>query len=77
MAKPRFTEEECKKFEEQANPHQWLLSASLLHEQALELYTRREQGFLFLRGPDGYLRGKWSLTNKATFCSAHSRWRTP
>ena len=67
MARPKFTEEECKKFEEVANPHQWLLTADLLHYQALELYARREQGFIFHTGPHGVLRGKWSATNKATF----------
>ena len=67
MARPRFTEEECKKFEEVANPHQWLLTADLLHDQALELYARRERGFLFHTGSDGVLLGRWSATNKATF----------
>lgn len=63
----RFTEEECKKFEEEANPHQWFLTADLLHDQAVELYARRGQGILTQTGPHGVLRGQWSTTNKATF----------
>jgi hypothetical protein len=67
MARRKFSDEECKRFEEEANPHQWFLTASLLHDQALELYARREQGFLSHSGPHGVLRGEWALTNKATF----------
>jgi hypothetical protein len=51
-----FTEEQCKKFEEEANPAQWLVTAALLHGQALELHARREQGFFSLEGPS--VRGK-------------------
>jgi hypothetical protein len=67
MARQKFTEEECKKFEAAADPHQWFLTADLLHDQAVELHARRGQGFLFHRGLGGVLLGKWSATNKATF----------
>jgi hypothetical protein len=43
-ARRKFTEEECKKFEEEANPHQWFLTADLLHDQAVELHDRRGKG---------------------------------
>jgi hypothetical protein len=67
MARPKFTEEECKKFEEEANPHQWFLTASLLHDQAVELDARRGQGTLAQIGPEGYVLGQWAATDKATF----------
>jgi hypothetical protein len=67
MARPKFTEEQCKKFEEEANPHQWFLTASLLHDQAVELDARRGQGILAQIGPEGYVLGQWAATNKATF----------
>jgi hypothetical protein len=67
MARPKFTEEECKKFEEEANPHQWFLTASVLHDQAVELDARRGQGTVAQIGPEGYVLGQWAATDKATF----------
>jgi hypothetical protein len=67
MPRQKFTEKECKEFEEVANPHQWLQTADLLHDQALVLYGRREDGFLFKRDASGRVVGKWASTNKATF----------
>jgi hypothetical protein len=68
MTRQNFTEEECKRFEEEANPHQWFLSANLLHDQAIELHARREQG-IFTRESFGDTRTRtvWAATNKATF----------
>ena len=68
MARLRFTftEEQCKKFEEEANPHQWFLAASLLHDQAVELYARRGQGTIAKLHAGGYVLGQWAATNKAT-----------
>jgi hypothetical protein len=69
MARPRpkFTEEECKRFEEEATPHQWFLTADLLHNQAVELYARRGRGMLAKVDAGGFLLGQWDVTNKATF----------
>jgi hypothetical protein len=66
MARPKFTEEQCKKFEDAANPHQWLLSADQLHVQAVELYDRRGRGMLSRVGV-GVPTVSWDETNKATF----------
>jgi hypothetical protein len=46
MARLKFTEEQCKNFEDAANPHQWFLSADRLHAQAVELHNRRGRGIL-------------------------------
>jgi hypothetical protein len=67
MAWPKFTEEQCKKFEEEANPHQWFLTADLLHDQAVKLHAHRGQGDLTKIGPEGLVLGQWTATNKATF----------
>jgi hypothetical protein len=63
-----FTEEQCKKFEEEANPHQWFLTASLLHDQAVELYARRGQGTIAktTKLNAGYVLGQLAAANKAT-----------
>ncbi len=66
MARPKFTEEQCKEFEDAANPHQWLLSADRLHVQAVELYDRRGRGMLVRVGV-GVPTVSWNETNKATF----------
>jgi hypothetical protein len=60
--------EECKKFEFEANPHQWFLTASLLHDQAVALHASRTQG-RFIRDDfrDTPTRTAWAATNKATF----------
>jgi hypothetical protein len=62
---PGFTEEECKKFEDAANPYQWFLTADLLHDQAVELRGRRDQGKFTHVGLTA--RTEWDATNKATF----------
>ena len=68
MTRQKFTEEECKRFEEEANPHRWFLSASLLHDQAIELHDRRGQGSLIRDDfRDSRTRTVWAATNKATF----------
>lgn len=61
-----FTDVECKAFVEAANPHQWVLTADSLHEQAVALYRRRKEGgLLILHAPDG-ASVAWDNTNKAT-----------
>jgi hypothetical protein len=68
MKRQKFTKEECKRFEEEANPHQWFVSASLLHGQAIQLHARREQGTFTLESfGDPLTRTEWAATNKATF----------
>jgi hypothetical protein len=65
MATQQFSREECEKFEDEANPHRWFLSASLLHDQAVELRARREEGkFIEFASTK---RTEWHATNKATF----------
>jgi hypothetical protein len=66
MARPKFTEEQCKEFEDAANPHQWLLSADRLHVQAVELYDRRGRGKLTRVG-FGVPTVSWDESNKVTF----------
>ncbi len=65
MARRCFTDEECKKFEDEANPHGWFLTASLLHDQAVELRARRQHGKFIQLG--FATRTEWDATNKATF----------
>jgi hypothetical protein len=68
MAPQRFTEEQCKIFQKQARPAQWLLTAHRLHVQALEFYARRgEQGTLTQTDSEGHMNGTFPLGNKATF----------
>ena len=63
----KFSESECLAFAEAANPHQWVLVAESLHEQAVALYrTRREKGVL-VRRSKGQPVAVWDSTNKATF----------
>jgi hypothetical protein len=66
MARPKFTEDQSKKFENAANPHQWVLTADLLHAQAVALYSRQGRGILTQRGV-GEPTASWDETNKATF----------
>jgi hypothetical protein len=67
MAKPQFTEAQCRAFADAANPHQWVLTADNLHEQAVALYAQRKRGGqLIRRGRDEATVG-WDNTNKATF----------
>lgn len=64
---PQFAEQECRDFANAADPHQWLLTADSLHEQAVSLYRRRgESGVLTRRNSDGHAV-TWDNTNKATF----------
>jgi hypothetical protein len=67
MVRQRFTDEECKKFEEEANPHQWFVTADLLHNQAVALHAHRGQGALTKLDAEDYVLGQWDVTNKATF----------
>jgi hypothetical protein len=68
MARQKYTEDECKRLEDEAIPHQWFLTADLLHGQAVSLYARREQeGLLSKVDGRGEVLGQWDLTNKATF----------
>lgn len=64
---PQFTEQECREFANAADPHQWLLTADSLHEQAVHLYgRRRESGVLTRRDRDDHAVS-WDNTNRATF----------
>jgi hypothetical protein len=66
-ARPKFTEKQCKQFEDAANPHQWLLTADRLHTQAVEIHNRRHRGTLTQIGADGVPVASWDDANKATF----------
>jgi hypothetical protein len=46
MAPPKFAESQSKSFEDAANPHQWFLSADMLHAQAVALHSRGGLGTL-------------------------------
>lgn len=64
---PQFSEQECRDFANAADPHQWLLTADSLHEQAVSLYRRRrENGVLTRRDSDNHAV-TWDNTNRATF----------
>jgi hypothetical protein len=68
MANPsQFTDVECRAFAEAANPHQWLLSADSLHEQAVGLFNRRKRDGQLIRRSVGEPTMTWDTTNKATF----------
>lgn len=68
MAKTtHFTEEQCRQFANAANPHQWLLTADSLHEQAVDLYRRRKAGGVLIRRDSKELSTAWDNTNRATF----------
>jgi hypothetical protein len=58
-ARPKFTEKQCKQFEDAANPHQWLLTADRLHTQAVEIHNRRHRGTLTQIGADGVPVASW------------------
>jgi len=64
---PKFTEAECKVFAEAANPHQWVLTADSLHEQAVSLHGRRWEGGKLIRRGRDEPTVTWDNTNKATF----------
>lgn len=64
--KPHFTEEQCRRFEDAANPHSWFLSADLLHDQAVVLRSNFGRGRLILRAPASEPI-VWDAANKATF----------
>lgn len=64
-----FSQDEKLAFVTAANPHQWLLTAENLHEQALFLWRNRRQGFLTLRRP-GLPDITWDNRNRATFLLA-------
>ncbi|WP_374589339.1 hypothetical protein [Novosphingobium sp.] len=71
MGKTRrtFTQEECKAFVDAANPHQWILVADNLHEQACHLWSTRGRGNITLIDKDGK-RTTWDSTNRAVFLLA-------
>ncbi len=64
---PRFTEAECREFVYAANPHQWVLVADSLHEQAVRLYKLRDQRGKLIRRGRSEPTASWDNTNKATF----------
>lgn len=66
MATHSFTQEQCLRFEDAANPHAWVMSADRLHGQAVALRSQygRAQIVLSSRtGPPVH----WDETGKATF----------
>jgi hypothetical protein len=69
MAKqPHISLQDCKAFEESANPHQWFLTASSLHDQAVKLYRMRNSGGVLtqLDSMDNVVATHFNM-NKATF----------
>ena len=61
-----FGEAKAKSFAAAADPHQWMLSAADLHEQAIALHARRGISQVTLRGPDRSAT-TWDGANRATF----------
>lgn len=66
MSRVAFGEAEARKFVAAADPHQWMLSAADLHEQAIALHARSGISQLTLRGPDRS-PVTWDGVNRATF----------
>jgi hypothetical protein len=66
-SRPAPSEAQCRAFAEAANPHQWLLTADNLHEQAVGLYRARRQGGQLIRRGVGELTQAWDNTNRATY----------
>lgn len=64
-----FSREQEEAFVDAANPHQWMLTAINLHEQAVALWSNRGRGRLVYRrvGADPVT---WDDTNRATFLLA-------
>lgn len=71
MARPPKTFEHAAElaFIDAANPHQWLLTAISLHEQAVALWRNRGRSQLTHTAKDG-TRITWDNTNRATFLLA-------
>jgi hypothetical protein len=67
--RPVFSEAQGKTFCAAADPHQWMLSAADLHEQAVALQGRRGISQVTLRVP-GRPAISWDGTNRATFLLA-------
>ena len=64
-----FTHEQELAFVDAADPHQWLLTATNLHEQALSLWGNRGLSQITLSRP-GRSNVTWDDTNRATFLLA-------
>jgi len=64
--KVAFSAEQCRSFVDNANPHQWLLVADSLHQQAVALRSRHGRSMLTLR-ERGRAPTSWDETNRATF----------
>jgi len=58
-----------KAFVDAANPHQWLLTATSLHDQAVALWGNRGRSLLSHIDPQGR-RTTWDDTNRSTFLLA-------
>lgn len=71
MAKPTktFIREQELAFVDAANPHQWLLTATNLHDQALSLWRNRGRSQITVRR-SGQPNVTWDDTNRATFLLA-------
>ncbi len=67
--RPDFGESKSKAFVAAADPHQWLLSAADLHEQAVALHNRRGLSTVTLRRL-GQSAVTWDGANRATFLLA-------
>lgn len=64
-----FTHEQELAFVEAATPHQWLLTAISLHDQAVTLWRNRGRALTTLKRP-GQPDETWDDTNRATFLLA-------
>jgi len=67
--RPDFSDPKSKAFVAAADPHQWMLSAADLHEQAIALNQRRGLAQVTLRGP-AQAAVTWDVANRATFLLA-------
>jgi hypothetical protein len=67
--RPDFSEHKCKEFVAAADPHQWMLSAADLHEQAVALQERRGLTQVVFSGPS-QPAVTWDGANRATFLLA-------
>lgn len=67
--RPDFSEQKSREFVTAADPHQWMLSAADLHEQAIALHQGRGLIQVTLRRPT-QPAVTWDGTNRATFLLA-------
>lgn len=50
-----------------SNPHSWLLTADILHDQAMQLANKERKGLIVQTDGHDRALGRWEESNKAVF----------